>query len=392
MIQEIQRLKGLGFGKKAIARALRISRNTVKQYWEGDEGENRAPTVYQAPWSEVVDWETVRKSVEKGQALAHHWEAVQEALPQADPRKGVPYVSFWREYRRRFPEVPLVLGQMYPPGANCEIDYKGSRPNFGFVDPALGKFVLCELFGAVLGFSRYLSVDASLTPQKADFLRSVEMAYRDFGGVPKVSVTDNLTPAVTRAGKRDADLNPDYASFCAHYNTVAIPARPRKPKDKIRLKANWACSGNGFGPAWSAPLSELREYTRKAAERYNARVQRREEEKPHLLPFPPAPYEICEWRTARTHPDCHIQVRKNFCSVPYALRGKHVEVRITSTTVEIFFRGERVATHRLRAPNEQGRYGTNPGHYPEAQKALLETVPGALLRKAAGIGPLTVKT
>ncbi|MGL3709451.1 hypothetical protein ACSYAY_01105 [Leptospirillum ferriphilum] len=112
MILEIQRLKGLGLGKKAIARALRISRNTVKQYWEGGEVENRVPTVYQAPWSEVVDWEGVRKSVERGQALAHHWEAVQEALPQADPRSGVPYVSFWREYRRRFPEVPLVLGKM----------------------------------------------------------------------------------------------------------------------------------------------------------------------------------------------------------------------------------------------------------------------------------------
>ena len=54
-----------------------------------------------------------------------------------------------------------------------------------------------------------------------------------------------------------------------------------------------------------------------------------------------------------------------------------------------FFRGERVATHRLRASNEQGRYATNPGHYPEAQKTLLETVPGALLRKASDIGPLT---
>ena len=402
MIQEIQRLKGLGFGRKAIARALRISRNTVKQYWGGDAGEDRAPTVYQAPWSEGVDWEAVRKSVGKGQALAHHWEAVQEALPQADPRKGVPYVSFWREYRRRFPEVPLVLGQMYPPGANCEIDYKGSRPNFGFVDPALGKFVLCELFGAVLGFSRYLSVDASRTQQKADFLRSVETAYRDFEGVPKVSVTDNLTPAVTKAGKRDADLNPDYASFCAHYNTVAMPARPRKPKDKNQIESELGLFWRWLRPSLVGQtfhsLSELREYTRKAAERYNARVQRRtgqsraqrrEEEKPHLLPLPPAPYEICEWRTARPHPDCHIQVRKNFYSVPYALRGKHVEVRITSTTVEIFFRGERVATHRLRASNEQGRYATNPGHYPEAQKTLLETVPGALLRKASDIGPLT---
>lgn len=38
MVQEIQRLKKLGLGKKAVARALRISRNTLKRYWDG-EGE-----------------------------------------------------------------------------------------------------------------------------------------------------------------------------------------------------------------------------------------------------------------------------------------------------------------------------------------------------------------
>ncbi|MGL3709450.1 Mu transposase domain-containing protein [Leptospirillum ferriphilum] len=217
-----------------------------------------------------------------------------------------------------------------------------------------------------------------------------------------MSVTDNLTPAVTKAGKGDADLNPDYASFCAHYNTVAMPARPRKPKDKNQIESELGLFFRWLRPSLVGKafrsLPELREYTRKAAERYNSRVQRRtgqsrvqrlEEEKPHLLSLPPTPYEICEWRTARPHPDCHIQVRKNFYSVPYALRGKQVEVRIASATVEIFFRGERVATHRLRASNEQGRYATNPGHYPEAQKALLETVPGALRRKAAEAGPLT---
>jgi len=88
------------------------------------------------------------------------------------------------------------------------------------------------LFVAALGFSQYLSVDVTLTQRKADFLRSIDGAYRDFQGVPRISVTDNLKSAVEKAARHDPDLNPDYSKFCAHYGTVAIPARPRKPKDK----------------------------------------------------------------------------------------------------------------------------------------------------------------
>ena len=156
MIREIQRLKGLGLGKKAIARALRVSRNTIKRYWEGETPETATATSYQAPWSEKVEWEEVRKALGKGQALAHYWEEVQEGLSSDDPRAGVPYVSFWREYRRRHPETPLRFGQDFPPGACCEIDYKGERPGLGYTDPGTGQYVACELFGAVLGFSRYL--------------------------------------------------------------------------------------------------------------------------------------------------------------------------------------------------------------------------------------------
>ena len=81
--------------------------------------------------------------------------------------------------------------------------------------------------------SRFLSVDASLTQSREDFFRSIDQAFRDFGGCPTISVTDNLTPAVKKASRKgDADLNPDYALFCAHYGTVAIPAGPGRPTEK----------------------------------------------------------------------------------------------------------------------------------------------------------------
>ncbi|EQD25135.1 MAG: Resolvase helix-turn-helix protein [Leptospirillum sp. Group IV 'UBA BS'] len=71
MIREIQRLKSMGLGKRAVARTLGISRNTLRKYWEeATEGEGKdGPTTYQAPWSKRVDWEEVGKAVEKETGL-----------------------------------------------------------------------------------------------------------------------------------------------------------------------------------------------------------------------------------------------------------------------------------------------------------------------------------
>jgi hypothetical protein len=183
MLEEIQRLKSMGFGKKAIARTLAVSRNTIKKYWDeekvaktGEDGpEDSSVLSYQAPWSERIVWDDVRKAVDRGQALAHYWELYREGLSREDPLRKVPYVSFWRESKRRCPTIPLEFGRTHPPGACCEVDYKGSRPGFGCTDPVTRSFVVCELFGAVLGFSQYLSVDVTLTQRKS--------GVREIGGL-----------------------------------------------------------------------------------------------------------------------------------------------------------------------------------------------------------------
>ena len=97
----------------------------------------------------------------------------------------VSYVSFWREYKRRFPIIALEFGRIHPLRACCEVDYTGSRPGVGYRDPVTGNFMVCELFGAILVFSQFLYVDVTLTPRKPDFLRSIDGAYRNYGGVAK---------------------------------------------------------------------------------------------------------------------------------------------------------------------------------------------------------------
>lgn len=408
MLGEIQRLKAMGFGKKAVARTLGISRNTLKKYWKSPEEEPARentggfPAVYRAPWSDSVDWKVVGEAIGRGQALSHYWERFLEGRPLGDPLRQVPYVSFWREYKRRFPQVSLAFHRTHPPGACCEADYKGRRPGLGYWDPAQGTFVVCELFGAVLGFSQYLSVDVTRTQQKGDFLGSMDRAYRAFGGIPRITVTDNLKTAVNRGDRYDPDVNPDFTGFCRHYGTVAIPTRPRKPKDKNLIEGAlglfWRWIRADLSRQRFLSLSALRAFVLLQEERFNGRVQRRygqsrrqrlEEERTVLAPVPDEPYEVCCWKKAKLHADCHVQVAKNFYSAPFTLRGQVLEVRITATAIELFYRQERVAVHVRQPSNQQGRYTTDGRHLPPSQKALLEHVPQRLREESQKIGPET---
>lgn len=61
-------------------------------------------------------------------------------------------------------------------------------------------------------------------------------AFEFFGGVPQLLVPDNLKAAVNRADRYEPVLNENYRKLARHYNTVVIPARPRKPKDKPKVE------------------------------------------------------------------------------------------------------------------------------------------------------------
>jgi hypothetical protein len=417
VIQEIQRLKGLGLGKKQIARALGISKNTVKGYWEAavaappvdlisaGAAPPQAPQTarYQAPWAGHLDWETIKRATDRGEALAVWWEEYGETCGGDSPLRSVPYVSFWREYRRRYPEVPLEFHKSYPPGQHAEVDYKGARPGFGYYDLQTGKFVQCELFGAVLCFSQLLYVEATRTQRKADFLGSLMRSFSYWGGVPALLTPDNLKGAVTRAHRYDPELNADFSTFCEHYGTAALPARPRKPKDKAVIEGAlgvfWRWVRAKLSKERFDSIEALNRWLKEKLERFNNRVQRKyglsrrqkfeSGERELLLPIPEFPYEICEWQTAKLHWDCFAQVGKNFFSAPYALRGKEIGVRITPTHVEFFYQLERVAMHKRPPANQQGRYIRVDAHLPEAHKAMLEFIPQKCLTDAKDIGPQT---
>ena len=100
-------------------------------------------------------------------------------------------------------------------------------------------------------------------------------------------------------------------------------------------------------------------------------------------------FVFAEWKTARVNIDYHIEVDHHYYSVPYQLIHQKVEVRLTDTTVEVFLKGNRVASHlRSRLP---GRYTTLSEHMPKSHQKHLQWTPSRLIHWAGTIGPQTQK-
>src|SRR5215831_3973272 len=97
--------------------------------------------------------------------------------------------------------------------------------------------------------------------------------------------------------------------------------------------------------------------------------------------------EFCryaEWKRARVAPDYHIEIAGHYYSAPSRLIREVVEARITSTTVEIFHRGTRVASHAFSVV--RNRHTTIPEHMPSAHRRYAEWTPARLMREAEKSG------
>ncbi len=110
-------------------------------------------------------------------------------------------------------------------------------------------------------------------------------------------------------------------------------------------------------------------------------------DRPALKPLPATPFLYGEWKKVRVNIDYHVECDHHYYSVHHSHRREQVEARLTSTTVEIFLRGQRIASHRRST--ERGRHTTLAEHMPKAHRSHLEWSPSRIIRWASTIGPET---
>ena len=220
--------------------------------------------------------------------------------------------------------------------------------------------------------------------------------------MPKLIVPDNTKTGVIRACRYDPDVNPTYQEMAMHYGFGVLPARPYKPRDKAKVEAGvqlvqrWIVAALRHRKFFR--LADLNDAIRELLERINHRPFSKREgtraslfetlDRPALRPLPASRFDLGQWSKARVNIDYHIAFDTNFYSVPYHLVHEMVEVRSATTTVEIFHKSQRVASHLRGRGHEKAI--TQDEHRPKSHQAHLEWTPSRMANWAATIGPNTV--
>ena len=343
----------------------------------------------------LPDWVEVHRELRrKGVTLQLLWIEYKARHPD-----GYQYTQFTERYRRWARHLDVVMRHDHRAGEKLFVDYPGQT--IPIVDPETGEVAGAELFVAVLGASNYTYAEATASQALPDWIGAHVAAFEFMGGAPAIVVPDNLRSGVTRAHRYEPELNRTYAEMAAHYGTAIIPARPNKPRDKAKVEA-----GVLVAERWI--LAALRNRTFFSLAEANAAIRERlvwlnnrpfkklpgsraslfaELDAPALRPLPERPYEYATWKTATVNIDYHVEVERHWYSVPYGLVRERTDVRLAASTVEVFVRGRRVASH-LRS-HQPGRHTTDPAHMPESHRRHLEWTPGRIVRWAEQTGPAT---
>ena len=415
-IREVLRLKyACGLTNRQIARTRAMGRTAVADYLRRAEEAGIG-----WPLPEGLD------DAELERRLFRTVEASRDPRPEPDcaylhrelRRKGVTLHLLWEEYRADHPDgyqysrfcdlyrdfrkwLKPTMRQIHKAGEKVFVDFSGTRPKI--VDPKTGEVQAVELFVGVLGASSLIYAEATPDQSLPSWIGAHVRMVESWGGCVEIFAPDNLKSGVQKPCRYEPGVNRTYEDFARHYGAAVIPTRPYRARDKAKVEVSvliaqrWILARLRNRTFFS--LAELNQAIRELLAWANARpmqklgVSRRELfesiDRPALRPLPPYPYELAEWATPTVNIDYHLEVDRNFYSVPHQLCGRKLDVRFTQRTVEIFFQARRIASHaRLRG---RGRYATDPRHMPAAHRAHAEWSPSRLISWARKTGPATAE-
>lgn len=402
-----------GHTQREIGRSLNCSPTTVGEIlrraklaelsWPLPAGESEvalearlyppAPHSHQA--RPEPDWPAVHTALRrKGVTLDLLWQEYQAIYPD-----GYRYSGFCEHYRQWNSKLAVTLRQTHAPGDKLFIDYAG--PTVAVIDGATGEIRQAAIFVAVLGASNYAYVEATWSQSLPDWIASNVRTLEFLQGVPRLLVPDNLKSGVTSAHRFEPDLNPTYRDLANHYGTAILPTRPRKPRDKAKVEAGvllverWILARLRNDRFFS--LGELNRAIAGLLTYLNNRLFKKMPgcrrsafealDRPALLPLPATRFEFAEWKVLMVGIDYHVEVVGHFYSVPHRHAREKMDVRFTATTVEMFQRGSRIASH-IRSLFK-GKHTTLDAHMPAHHRAVIGWTPERFIAWATKVGPLT---
>lgn len=316
--------------------------------------------------------------------------------------EGYRYTAFCELYKRWLARRSPVMRQVHRAGEKAFVDYSGKKPCF--IDASTGEVTEVELFVAVLGASNLTYAEASRTQRVGDWIASHVRALEYFGGSPRAWVPDQLKSGVTVPCRYEPGVQRTYDEMAEHYGTTILPARPAHPRDKAKVEVSvqiaqrWILARLRHHTFFS--LQELNERIAELVNELNERVMRvygesrrhlfERIERAALLPLPAARFVCGHWKlNATVNIDYHVEYEGHYYSAPHDLVREKVDVRATPTTVEIYQRNIRIASHARSYA--RGKHSTEREHMPKAHQKHLEWTPSRIVNWAGTVGPQTAE-
>ena len=419
--REILRLKSLGFSERNIALSCGVSRNTVSKVLKKASEVNISWPLDFDMTDAVLEEKLFPKDKSATNKRMPDYDYIRKELLRNGVNKKLLWVEYCEECRLNG-DSPLMYSQFCyyiqkneekrratmhiprKPGEQVEVDWAGDPAHI--IDPDTGEIINAWIFVGVMTYSQYTFVEAFLNERTNSWITAHNHMYQFFGGVTPILVSDNCTTAVNhdKSSWYTTTLNTTYHEMAEHYNIAILPARVRRPKDKPNVEGSvgkistWITAALRNEQFFS--LAELNAAIKEKLAVYNSRkFEKKEcsrlglflgEEKPLLAPLPATPFELCEWKQATVQFNYHIAVDKMFYSVPYQYIKNKVDVRITETTLEIFYNHNRIASHR-RLYGRPGQYSTITEHMPLDHQKYLEWNGDRFRKWAGSIGDNTYK-
>ena len=400
--REILRLSSLNLSQQNIADSCNVSKKTVNRVlkrakelgfsWPLDANETDAvlaekffPSAKQVKTNKrMPDYDYIRKELlRNGVSKKLLWTEYMEEC-RANGDEPLMYSQFCYHIQQDEQKHRATMHINRKPGEQVEVDWAGDPAMI--IDPDTGEIIKAYIFVGVMTYSQYAYVEAFLDMKQRSWINAHVHMYEFFGGVARILVPDNCKTAVVHnGGWKDQQLNETYQELAEHYGTAIIPARVRTPKDKPNAEgtvgniSTWITAALRNEQFFS--LNELNHAIHDKLNQFNRKLFQKkegsrlslflEEEKPLLLPLPATRFELSDWKTATVQFNYHISVDRMLYSVPYEYIKKKVEVRVTDTTIEIFYNHNRIASHR-RLKGRPGQYSTITEHMPEDHQKYLE--------------------
>jgi len=304
---------------------------------------------------------------------AHPYSAQQilQRLREEGYRGGATIV---RDYVRhiRPTKLPVYLKLHFAESECAQVDWG----TFGSIAVGNTRRRL-SFFVMVLAFSRQMFVEFTVSQTMEHFLACHQHAFSAFGGVTAKVMVDNLKSAVLKRLVGAAPVfNPRYLDFARHYGFEIAACNVARANEKGRVESGVGYVKKNFlggleltdlgaiqaaAQVWLDTIANVRIH----GETHRRPIDLFAQERPHLRPLPPHPYDCARTLTTNASSQFRVSLDTNKYSVPCGYAHRRLTVKAYPDRICIYFDNKLIARH-------QRRYGRHEDvEDPDHAKALI---------------------